>query len=128
MLKLDKIFIKFLIVGLSNTLISYLVFVLGLKLLSLQNTKATTAQLISYLSGILWSYYWNKGWTFESNNTNGLQKFFILQISLAILSTGLIGVSVDYLHFYPTITWLVIMGFITIINYWLSRNWVFIHD
>ena len=129
MFQLDKVFVKFLIVGLSNTLLSYLVFMLGLLLLKHVNMSATIAQLLSYLAGMLWSYYWNKSWTFESDNySSQLYRFIILQVSLALLSAAIIGYSIDYLDYFPTITWVLVMGFITLLNYYLSRHWVFIND
>ena len=42
-----------------------------------------------------------------------------------LASTALIGGAVDYFHWHETISWVVVMGVITVANYTLSKLWVF---
>lgn len=127
MIKLEKSFIKFLLVGLTNTAISYIVLMIGLYAFSTLALKATLAQAISYGVGMLWSFFLNKRWTFNSNysSTNEFKKFISLQFFFAFISSATLGIFVDYYAFNPTVVWLIVMGFITIANYWTSKNWVF---
>lgn len=56
-------FIKFGIVGASNTVISYVIYVGGLmvfkKLNILQDYNYLLAQMIAFILSVLWSFYWN---------------------------------------------------------------------
>lgn len=64
-------FIKFGIVGFSNTIISYLLYVLSLlsfqKLQIFSTTDYLIAQVIAFILSVLWSFYWNNKYVFEKN-------------------------------------------------------------
>lgn len=120
--------LRFLIVGLSNTLVSYLIFLGFLLLLSDIAIRATIAQLVGYTGGIFWSYFWNKKWTFNSTASNSPTIFFrfvTTQLLMALLSALCIGVLVDYFHYHPTLSWVCVMALITVLNYWVTKQWVF---
>lgn len=63
-------FVKFGIVGLSNTIIGYLIYVVSLKCIRradlFQNTDIYIAQLIMFLLSVLWSFYWNNKAVFKA--------------------------------------------------------------
>lgn len=56
-------FVKFGIVGLSNTIISYVIYVVSLLLFQqigiLINSGYLVAQVIAFVLSVLWSFYWN---------------------------------------------------------------------
>lgn len=56
-------FLKFGVVGLSNTIISYVLYVLFLlmflKLGILQTNRYLAAQGIAFVLSVVWSFYWN---------------------------------------------------------------------
>ncbi len=56
-------FIKFGIVGLSNTIISYIIYVISLLLFQrmeiLIESGYLVAQVIAFILSVLWSFYWN---------------------------------------------------------------------
>lgn len=56
-------FVKFGIVGLSNTIISYVIYVVSLLLFQrmgiLINNGYLVAQVIAFILSVLWSFYWN---------------------------------------------------------------------
>jgi putative flippase GtrA len=81
--------------------------------------KTAIAQILSYASGILWSFYWNRTWTFTIKRTvsRQMRKFFLVQAGLLGLSALLIGILVDYLILSVTLSWIVVMTLITIFNY-----------
>ena len=57
-------FVKFGIVGVSNSVISYILYVVALLFLQNFNVFPTfdyiISQVISFLLSVLWSFYWNK--------------------------------------------------------------------
>lgn len=61
-------FIKFGIVGLSNTMISYVIYVAGLLLLQkihfLQRYDYLVSQVVAFVVSVLWSFYWNSKMVF----------------------------------------------------------------
>lgn len=63
-------FVKFGIVGLSNTLIGYLIYAISLKGLRAVNIfpkiDIYIAQLIMFLLSVLWSFYWNNKEVFKT--------------------------------------------------------------
>ncbi|TVX97069.1 GtrA family protein [Cohnella terricola] len=70
--KLDKQPIKFIVVGFSNTMLSYLLFVICVEIFNLSHSWSLG---ISYLVGIVNSYYWNRKWTFRLQNYSGMAPF-----------------------------------------------------
>jgi putative flippase GtrA len=70
-------FIKFGIVGLSNTLIGYIIYLATLKLLRIAgcfpNTDIYISQFTMFMLSVLWSFYWNNKAVFkieEGENRN----------------------------------------------------------
>ena len=120
-------FIRFLIVGFSNFLISYILFIVMLFLLPDLSFRASVAQLISYSGGVVWSFLLNRKWTFKSNVYLGTQaiRFFLLQFVLAVTSAILLSLTCDVMGYDPKIAWFGVMGIITILNYIMSKTWAF---
>ncbi len=62
-------FFKFGLVGASNTLIGYLIYVVALKLLRVLNLWPTIdiyiAQFIMFALSVAWSFYWNNRFVFK---------------------------------------------------------------
>lgn len=65
-----KQFIKFGIVGLSNTLISYVIYIVCLKLFQgmkiLPKNDYLVSSVIAFFLSVLWSFYWNNKYTFKA--------------------------------------------------------------
>jgi putative flippase GtrA len=121
----DKRLIYFLMVGVTNTVISYLVFLLGYHLWFHQS--ALFALPFSYGAGIVWSYIWNRTWTFQSSADVGKEftRFIIVQIILLFLSTSLIYWVVDRGNIDASIGWVLVMALITMLNFFLTKTLVF---
>ncbi|MEL3959053.1 GtrA family protein [Caldifermentibacillus hisashii] len=116
-------FVKFGIVGLGNTLItigSYHVFVyLGLNYI--------LANVISYLLGMMNSYYWNKNWVFrvKPNEKKTFVKFiFVNMISLLINNFTLI-LLVGIFFLSSTVSQLLATVLGLWINLILNKIWTF---
>ncbi|MFO1430625.1 MAG: GtrA family protein [Candidatus Competibacteraceae bacterium] len=121
----DKRLIYFLMVGATNTVVSYLVFLLGCHFWFAGS--ALFAQPLSYGAGIVWSYIWNRKWTFQSSAGVGREftRFIIVQIILLFLSTGLIYWIVDRGNMNASIGWVLVIGPITALNFFLTKTLVF---
>lgn len=65
-------FIKFGIVGLSNTLIGYVIYVVSLRIMRLLHIFPSidlyVAQLLMFILSVLWSFYWNNRTVFPQGN------------------------------------------------------------
>lgn len=65
-------FIRFGIVGLSNTLLSYVLYLISLLLFRrlglLENADYLAAQVIAFVLSVLWSFYWNSKLVFTLEN------------------------------------------------------------
>jgi len=120
-------FLRFLMVGVTNFLVSFTTFQLLLRMPVTFALKATFSQLVSYAAGIVWSFYWNRRFTFRTDGPVARQatRFFTLQICLALISSALVGYGVDYAGLPATPVWLVVMAAITVANFLASRWWVF---
>lgn len=68
-------FIKFGIVGLSNTVISYVLYAVTLLLLQKKmlfpKTDYLLAQIVAFILSVLWSYYWNNKMVFVASGNEG---------------------------------------------------------
>ena len=114
--------VRFGIVGVSNTGIGFVAFwslhrVLG----------AAAAQGIAYTLGTLWSYYWNRRWTFQSQGkvASEASRFFGLQLGFMLLSSVLLGLLVDHAHLPSLPCWLAVSALVTVLNFVASRYWAF---
>ena len=114
--------VRFGVVGVTNFVVSFSVFWSAHHLM-----PAAGAQCVSYVVGMLWSYYWNRRWTFQSQGPVASEagRFFTLQIAFMALSSLLLGLLVDHLHFHPSASWFAVMTLITALNFLASRFWAF---
>lgn len=64
-------FIKFGIIGVSNTLISYVIYLVALVVFQKNNwfgeMDYLIAQILGFLLSVLWSFYWNRKYVFASD-------------------------------------------------------------
>ena len=126
-------FIKFWIVGLSNTVIGYLIYVATLFLLRKFNLFGTIdiyiAQFVMFMLSVLWSYYWNSKKVFVNSKEtllNSLLKTYmtyactslLLSEILLLVWTKVFGIS-EYVA--PLISLLVTVP----LNYIIHKRWVF---
>ena len=116
---------KFIIVGLSNTIISYIVFFVFYNFILISN--AFSSQGISYAAGIFWSFFWNRKWTFSEKNHSlkTFIPFFIVQITLLFISAFSMSYATQHLSWNVNYIWFFVMAIITIINFVLSKFIVF---
>lgn len=120
-------FIRFCIIGFSNFIVSFSIFKGMIFLLGNIWLSASISQLFSYSGGAIWSYYWNRKWSFKSNANikKEAPQFFIVQLICLSLSSISIGFFVDYFSFDKNLTWFCVMSGITLLNFFLLNACVF---
>jgi len=123
--KLIMQFIKFGVVGLSNTTISlgiYYVFIYINKDLYL------VGNAVGFVVSVLNAYYWSNKFVFqkaEKGHTKPLIKTFVSYGATFLLSTGLLFVMVQYLDVQETIAPLIILLITIPVNFLLNKFWAF---
>ena len=128
-------FLKFGIVGLSNTFISYFTYVAFLwlfeHLVVFTRYDYLIAQFIGFVTSVVWSFYWNNKYVFVASSAkrNVLRSFVKTFISYAstglVLSSVLSYIWVEFL-FIPKLFAPIINLMITVpLNFILNRNWAF---
>jgi putative flippase GtrA len=123
----DARFARFLMVGLSNSFVSFCVFQGLLRLPHEGALPVSLCQLVSYGAGVAWSFFWNGRFTFHSRAPvvkQGL-RFVVVQLFMAGASAAGVALFVDVLGWAPTLSWFFVMAPVTIANFLLSRYWVF---
>ena len=117
--------LKFLAVGVSNTLISYLVFLVCYN--ALLAGSAFTSQAISYAAGIVWSFIWNRRWTFAGASGSGSSfiTFLALQLMLLLLSSSSLALVKRTTDWNLNYAWVLVMGVVTALNFVVSKKFVF---
>lgn len=115
--------IKFSIVGLSNTLISYLVFLILFKYF---NIVYLLSSVFAYFAGLLNGYFWNLSWTFKEKHSNKiLLKFLVVNIISILSKLLLIYFMVENLDYNEFIAELVAMSSVIALNFLGNNFWTF---
>lgn len=115
----------FSLVGLSNTLIDYLVFFL---LYHWFHNYYPAVQAVAYSCGMVNSYLLNKYWTFQKKNVPGRAEIFkfITVNALALLVSSIsLYVASHYLGLNMLICKTIATGMSFVVNYAGSKFWVF---
>ncbi len=118
-------FIKFGFVGVSNTIISLIVYYLCLHL----GMNYIFANICSFLAGVINSYYWNSKYVFNKQNNNKkigsiLRVFLSYGITL-VISTVLLIAWIDILGISDKIAPLINLIITIPLNFVLNKYWVF---
>lgn len=99
-------FIKFALIGASNTLVTLIV---GFVLENIIGVYA--AQTVGYICGVLNSYIWNTVWTFRKErkrNVAEILKFLIVNAAVWAISLGIIAILKNALGL--DVWWMSVMG------------------
>lgn len=118
-------FIKFCLVGGSNTLITLLSFYMFNKVL---NINYLISSILSYVCGMLNSFVLNKLWTFRNNEKRffpQLVKFIIVNSISLCINLLLMYIITNKFHFDSMVSQVMATGLTIISNYGGSKLWVF---
>lgn len=123
-----KQFIVFGIVGISNTIVDFVVFWLLIQL----STHYIIANITAYSVGMLNSYFWNNAITFKSNTrqrdivaVKRMIRFVVWNGSMLLVSSILIYAVIEFMHWHALISKLAVTIVVLIIQFVGSKKWVF---
>ena len=129
-----KEFLQFGLVGVSNTIISYLLYVVTLLLVSKSGVKFDyiIANIVSWLLSVLWSFYWNNKFVFkkeEGEKRNILAALFKTYVSYGftglILNNILSVLWVSVLHISKMLAPIINLVISIPINFFMNKLWAF---
>lgn len=119
-----KQFIRFSLVGVSNTLISlgvyYLLYFFGVHYL--------IANTIGFIISVFNAYYWNNKYVFKKTQDGHLKPFvktFLAYGTTFLLSTGLLFVLVQCAGVSEIIAPIICLAVTTPINFFVNKFWAF---
>lgn len=116
--------IKFSIVGVSNTLLNFVIFIL----LNNIGINYILASVIAYSISIINSYFWNSRLVFKYDNKNKksiLIKFIILNLIGLSINAVLMATLVGVLAIKKIVAMFIVSLLVMCINYILNKIWVF---
>ena len=117
-------FIKFGLVGVLNTIINWILFIL----LDSIGVYYIISNIIAYGISTLNSYLWNSKWVFKYTGDNVNQttfKFITLNIIGLVLNTIILFLLVDIIKLPKIIALIIATGVVMILNYFINKLWVF---
>lgn len=129
-------FVKFGLVGVMNTAVDYITYLITLVIFEKTGLFGTKAYLVSTIIGFLVSFfnmfYWNNTYVFKKKEDESrsalaslLKLFLSYSLTGIVIKPGCMFVLVDLVHVPKTIAPIPIM-FITIpVNFLLSKLWAF---
>ena len=129
-----KEFLQFGLVGVSNTIISYLLYVVTLLLVSKSGVKFDyiIANIVSWLLSVLWSFYWNNKFVFkkeEGEKRNIWAALFKTYVSYGftglILNNILSVLWVSVLHISKMLALIINLVISIPINFFMNKLWAF---
>lgn len=129
-------FIKFGIIGVSNTLLSYVLYLIFLKMLEnnhmIPDYDYLASSVLTFCICTVWSFYWNNRFTFKREDGEGrklFKTFFktVLCYSLTglILQNILLYVLVEFMRLPKEIVPILILIVTVPLNFLLNKYWAF---
>jgi putative flippase GtrA len=115
---------RFCTVGVGNTAVDFTAFFF----LNLAGMPYMLAQVLSYSSGIVNSYYLNRKWTFRvprKANFTEVAKFITVNGLSLLVASGLLYILHDTNHLNLWLAKIAATGIGTAVNFMGSRIWVF---
>ena len=132
-------FVKFGLVGLSNTVVSYLIYLGALFLFEglgiLPKIDYLVAQVIAFILSVLWSFFWNNKFVFKKDEDEhrnpwaALAKTYVSYAFTGLfLNTVLSIIWVDLLGISKLIAPIINLLVSVPINFFLNKLWAFKTD
>ena len=117
-------FLKFGIVGVSNTLLTFAVYTLLLKVFGVWYVAASG---IGFAVGAVNGFLWNRAWTFKGHVGDALTpvRWFVVQTSGLFLNLGLVYLFVDGAGLDELVGQAVTIVIVTLTTFFANRAWTF---
>ena len=131
-----KQFIRFGIVGISNTIIGYLIYAISLKVMRINQLgtgyDVYIAQFLMFMLSVAWSYYWNNRFVFKGSIKSKRDIIISLMKTYAaygftslILSEVLLVIWVHYLKINDYIAPILSLVITVPLNFFIQKYWTF---
>lgn len=117
-------FVKFGLVGVSNTLITAGVIALLLEVFLLSDLQAN---LVGYAAGLVNSFVWNRRWTFRSKSKikDTVLKFMLIFVVSYVVQWGVVSLLLRISNVEPYVCHLLGMVVYTVFNFLLNKFYTF---
>jgi putative flippase GtrA len=117
-------FVKFGIVGVSNTLLTFVVYTVLLKGFDVWYLAASA---IGFLVGATNGFMWNRRWTFREHVGDALTpvRWFVVQGCGLLLNLGLVYVFVDDARLDKLLGQACATSVVTVLTFFANRAWTF---
>jgi putative flippase GtrA len=121
---LVKQFVKFGVVGVSNTLISFLVYALLWKVFGVWYVAASG---IGFAVGAVNGFLWNRAWTFRGHVGDALTpvRWFVVQSAGLLVNLGLVYLLVDGAGLGKLVGQALTTAIVTLLTFFANRAWTF---
>ncbi|CAH1208495.1 hypothetical protein PAECIP111891_03230 [Paenibacillus allorhizoplanae] len=116
--------IKFLIIGILNTVVGYLIYFLCLKFIDL---NYMISLLCAHVLGVLHSYYWNSRWTFNTGRKTykNLLKFSGVYVISFFINLLVLYIFINYLEQNALLSQVFALFLTTLISFIGHKYWSF---
>ena len=115
-------FVRYLVVGVGNTLLSFIAY----RLLLAIDTPYAVAALLAFAVGALNGYIFNRRWTFAARDTTRARVLYVgLQVFGAVTTSLLVVVLVRWLSVPHGIAYLAAVPPVTVTLFAANRLWTF---
>ena len=118
-------FIKFGLVGISNTLISLAIYYIMVWM----GFHYIVANLVGFVITVINSFYWNNKYVFKKQNEKNKKKSFVKMACsyglTALLSNGLLFLFIDVMNISKYIAPLICLMISVPLNFVLNKIWAF---
>lgn len=123
-MRLKTQFLRFILVGVTATLTTYLFLIV---LVELWQVNVIIASVIGYVAGIVVNYLLNYGFTFQSkqHHLNLVPKFILVMLVGLLLNTGLMFVGIYWFGMHYVLAQLAAITVVLIWSFTANRLWVF---
>lgn len=127
-------FIRFGIVGVSNTAVNYVVYAVSLSVMNslsvFREHDYLIAQIIAFLLSVLWSFFLNRKFVFRQDSTSSfwgilLKTYASYAFSGLLVSSVLLAVWIEYLGIHKMIAPLLNLVITVPLNFFLNKYWAF---
>jgi len=117
--------LKFISVGVLNTVIDATMYFLLTRLIPIFASWQVLAKGISYIVGMINSFFWNRAWTFKSQSSMGKSAilFSLTHVAALGINAGVMAISLDILNIPEGISLMLATGASFIWNFALNK-WV----
>lgn len=121
---MNKQSLRFIIVGILNTIVGFTVFALYLKYI---NNNYLQALILSNIIGIIHSYIWNKNWTFtvKKFSMKSAIKFTSIYLFSFLINLLFLRILVDHMGMDKLLAQGISLFFTTLISFFGHKYWSF---